>query len=125
MNLSTDEHRIQREFHILLASSILILGMYGLQDLFFTPATPTTDVQIFEINTKSTPVINITQNKVEFSGIVAYNQNTNLFILQTANGNEYVITSKFANFLELVGTKVIIGGNLSGTTIEVDKVEVQ
>ncbi len=126
MNLSTDEYRLQREFHILLASSVLILGMYGLQDIFFASTVSEKNIEIFQLETttNSTPAMAFNENKVEFSGVVAYNQNTNLFILQTTNGAEYVITSKFANFLELVGTSVTIGGNLSGTTIEVNQVSV-
>ena len=127
MELSTDNYRIQRDFHILLASSILILGIYGFQDLLFTTPSTVQNVQILQLDTltqtNAFPVYE--QNLVEFNGVVAYNQNTNLFILQTANGDEYIITSQFANFLELVGEQVTIGGALNGSTIEVSKVQVQ
>jgi len=128
MELSTTNYRKQRDFHILLASSVLILGMYAFQDLFSSAFLPSTNpIEILQLDQESIinePIPN-QLNLVEFTGVVAYNQLNNLYILQTTNGSEYVLTSRFADFLELVGESVKVGGNLTENTIEVDKIEVQ
>lgn len=129
MELSTNNHQ-HREFQILLASSILILGTYAFQDILFDPSSSSTpqNIEIFQLNTTSSEVFNtpiFEENTVEYTGVVAFNQNTNQYILQTTNGSEYIITSRFADFLELVGEKVVIGGNLQGTIIEVSKIQLQ
>jgi len=125
MELSTDNYRKQRDFHILLSSAVLILGVYAFQDFLFTPnLSSTKDAEVFQLDTANNLPTTTNDNVVEYNGVVAYNQNTNTYILQTTNGNEYIITSKFANFLELVGEKVTVGGVLTGNTIKVNKVQI-
>ena len=136
MELSNENHIKQTEFIMVLASGIIILSFFSFGGVIPSYSNPSTiqTPEIFQLDINDTfdAIVDeggldpfITNKYSEIKGIVAYNQITDTFILQSTTGREYILQSTFADFIELVGENVTVGGDVTNDTINVTKIIVE